>query len=99
EDHRLGDVPGELRMTFDHRDLAGTPAFIRGRKLRGATERESWNQLQGECRRMVVVNENDDVGLLLRDPFPGKLVALEQRLPVRLFGLAEVDGGADCRHV
>ena len=44
---------------------------------------------------MVVVDDDADVRRSLREPAPGRLHALEQRLPVRLARLAVIDRGPD----
>ena len=44
---------------------------------------------------MIVVDEEDHVGLVRLLPLLGEVVAGEHRLPVVLLRLAEVEGGAD----
>ena len=84
EDRRLRDVPGELRMALDDRHRPRAPAFVGGRERFGAADREGRNDLERERRRMIVVDQDDDVRLRSRDPLLRELVALEHRLPIGL---------------
>ncbi len=90
-DHRLRDVLGELRMPLDDRHRPRAPAFVGRLELLRAADRERRNDVEAERRRVIVVDEEDDVGRVLRHPALRELVALEQRRPVRLGRLAQVD--------
>ena len=99
EDHRLRDVRGELGMALHHRHRARAPALVGGREFGRAAEREGRHDLDRERRRVVVVDDDGDVGLRLLHPFLRFLEAREHPLPVRLLGLLVVDRRADRRHV
>ena len=60
-DHRLRDMCGKLRMTMDDRHRSGAPAFVGRLELGRAADRERGNHVQAEGRRMIVVDEKDDV--------------------------------------
>ena len=81
-DHRLRDVRRQLRMPFHDRHRPRPPAFIGGCELRRAADGEGRNEIEAESRRVIVVDQEDDVGRVLRDPRFRRLVAGEQRLPV-----------------
>ena len=80
-------------------DAARSPAFIGRREGVGATQGKGGHDVERERRGVVVVNENDDVGLLLRNPFSGPFIACENRRPVRVRRSAAVECGADRRHM
>src|SRR5207237_5199706 len=62
-------------------------------------EREGRVVIEEERRRVVVEAEEEHVGLFLREPLRHRLVALEERLPVRILVLALVVRDADRRDV
>ena len=98
-DQGLGDVPGQLGMPLHDRDRAGSESLVGRREAVRAAQREGRDHLHGERGRVVVVDQEDHVRALLADPLAGPFVAVEQRLPVVLPGVAAVDGRADCGHV
>ena len=75
--HRLGDMTGKVRMALDRRHRARSPPFVGGMERRRAADREGRNKLEAERVRMVVIDQENDVRLVLRHPFLGELVALE----------------------
>ncbi len=99
EDHRLRDMRGERRVALDHRHRARTPALVGGRELRRAAERERRNEIDRKRRRVVVIDDDCDVGLGLPHPRLGFLEAREHPLPVGLLGPAVVERRADGGHV
>ena len=99
ENDRLGDVRGERGVTLHHRHRARAPALVGGREFGRAAEREGRDHLDRERRGVVVVNQDDDVGLRFRHPFLGFLEAREHPLPIGLLGALVVDRRADRRHV
>ena len=99
EDDRLGDVPGEIGMALHHRHRARAPALVGGRELFGAAQSEGRNDLERERRGVVVVDEDDHVRLGLFHPLLGRLVALEERLPIGIAHAVTVDRRADGRHM
>src|SRR5262249_45074742 len=99
EDHRLGDVRGERRMTLYDRHRARAPALVGRRKVRRAAERERGNEIDRESRSVVVIDDNGDIGLGLAHPFLRLLEAREYALPIGLLGLAVVDGCPDGGHM
>ncbi len=99
QNDRLGDMRRELGMALHHRYRTRPPAFVRGRKLGGAAEREGRNDLDREGGGMVVVDHDGDVGLGLRHPLLRSLESGKDPLPIRLLGLLVVDCRADRRHM
>ncbi len=99
EDHRLRDMRGQRRMALDHRHRPRAPALVGWRELGGAAQRESRDQIDRECRGVIVIDDDGDVGLGLAHPLLRFLEAREHPLPVRLLGLAVVERRADGGHV
>ena len=99
ENKGLGEVTGQLGMTLNDGDGSWPEAFIGDGELVGASDGERGDDLERERGRVVVVDENDDVGVFLFDPLFGPLVAGEQRCPVVGVGLLEINGRADCGYV
>src|SRR5262245_65749502 len=89
----------ELRMPLHGRHRPRAPTLVGGRKLGRTAEGKSWHDLDRERRRMIVVDDDRDVGLGLLHPFLGFLEAREHPLPVRLLGLLVIDRSANGRHV
>ena len=98
-DHALRNVAGQLGVALHHGHGARAPAFIGRLVLRCSADGERGNQVQAEGRGVVVVDEEDDIGLVVLHPLPGEVVAREQRLPVVFLGLAQVHGRANGGHV
>ena len=65
---------------------------------RGA-DRERRDHVEAERGGVIVVDEKDDVGLVILQPLLGIFVAREDRLPVWLGRLAEVERRADRGHM
>src|SRR5215470_9093881 len=99
EDERLREVRGQVGMTADDRHGAGPVALVRRRELVGAAERERGDDLRCERGHVVVVDEDHHIGEIRRRPRLSPVVPGEQRLPVRLLRLAEIDRGTDGRDV
>ena len=96
----LCKMPGKIGMALDNRDRARPPAFVTGVKTIGTTDCKSWNHLHVERRSMIVVNENDDVGLcFVLEPVPGPIVACKSWLPIVLIRLALIDSSTQRRNV
>src|SRR6185369_12313051 len=94
-DHRLRDVRGELRMADHFRDWTRTPTLVGGREFGRRADRESWDYIEAECVGVVVIDQENGVRLLILQPLLGELVSLEDRLPIRLGALSQVERGAD----
>ncbi len=99
QDQRLRQVRCELWMPLNDRHWSRPPALIGGLKLRRTAKRERGNQLERECGRVIVVDEDDHIDLLLGNPLLGEFKTLEYRLPIGFVGLAQVDGSADRRYM
>jgi len=97
--HRLGDVTGELGVAAHHRHRPGAPALIRRGELLGTADGESGHDIEAEGAGVIVVEEQDDVGLLLGDPTTREVVAGKHRRPVGVLRLAVIERRADRRHV
>src|SRR5215470_12440373 len=95
----LRDMGRQYWMAFDHRHGSRAPTFVSWLEFFGTTQCKRRNQLDRECRCVVVVDEDDDVGLDLRDPLLRKLEAFEYWCPVRRVGLAEIPRRANGRHM
>src|SRR5439155_19165257 len=76
-----------------------SPTLVGHLELRGRADREGGDDLEAECRRVVVVDEEDDVRLVVLQPLAREVVTREDLLPVRFLGLAQVHCRADGRHV
>src|SRR5215468_3086584 len=98
-DHRLRDVPGELGMADHLRHRARTPALVGRLEFGAGADREGRDEIEAEGGGVIVEHQEDHVGLLLLLPLLGEVVALENRLPVGLGGLAEVERRADRGHM
>src|SRR5579863_1060434 len=98
-DHRLRDMGGELRVTDHLGYRARAPALVGHRELRRGADREGRDEIQAERVGVIVIDQKDDVRLLVLQPLLGEFVALEDRLPIGLGGLAEIDRRADRRHM
>ena len=65
-DHQLlGEVRGEHRIAHHHRHRALAPAFVGGLELLGHAERERRHDVEHHRAGMVVVAQDDDVGLFV----------------------------------
>ena len=95
ENERLDHVCRELGVPIDHGHGTRAPAFVGDRELRAATESEGRNDFEVERVDVIVENNDRHVGFGLGHPLLRRLVTFEQRCPVRLSGLAVVDGGAE----
>src|SRR5213075_1183755 len=76
-----------------------TEPFIGDAVLVADAEREGRIVVEEEGGGVVVEAEEEHVGLLLRQPLRHRLVALEERLPVRVVLLALVERHRDRGHV
>jgi hypothetical protein len=92
-------MAGELRMADHLRHRARTPALV-GRHVFGrGADREGRNQIEAERVGVIVVDQEDDIRLLLLQPLLGEVIAIEDRLPIRLRGLAKVECCTNRRHM
>src|SRR5690606_26979613 len=73
------------------------PALIRVLIHIGAAKREGRYLVEEEVQAMVAVDHDGDVGLVLLEPGLGRLIAVDEALPVRLLREAVGDGIAHCR--
>src|SRR5450756_2084185 len=87
------------RQALDHWYRPRTPALIGGLELLRAADGEGGDHVQAKSRGVVVVDEKDDIGSMGLHPRLGRLIALEQRLPVWLSSLAQIERGADGGHM
>ena len=78
-DQRARDVARQRRVALERRDLAHAQAFVRDGVLVAHAEREGRVVVEEERGGVVVEAEEEHVGLLLRQPFRHRLVALEER--------------------
>ena len=73
----------------------GAIAFVGRIEFRTGHDREGRDHLQAEGGGVIVVDEEDHVGLVRLQPLLVEVVSGEDRLPVVLLRLAEVEGRAD----
>ena len=99
EDQRLCQVPGQVGVPDDFGDVARPVALVCDGKLICDADGEGRDQVEVKGGGVVVVGEDDDVGVGIVDPLARPLVPLEERPPVGRVLFAVVDGGADRRHV
>ena len=95
ENDRLRDVSGERGVALDHRHRPRPPALVGGRELGGAAEREGRDEIDRECRRMVVVDHDRNIRLGFAHPRLRPLEAREHPLPVGFLGPVIVERRAD----
>ena len=98
-DDRMRNVRGQFRVSMHHGHGPGAPAFVSGLKLRGGANGKGGDEVQAEGRGMVVVDQENHIGRVVLEPLLGVFVTLEHRLPIRLSGFAQVQRGANGRHV
>ena len=89
------DMRRQLRMPDHGRHRASTVTLVRRLEFRPRHDREGGDEAQAEGRRVVVVDEEDDVRLLRLLPGLGEVVTGENRLPIVFLGLAKIEGGPD----
>src|SRR5262249_16042491 len=85
----------QLGMTCQSGYGPRPPAFIGNFKFSGTINCEWWDQIEAECCRVIVVDEENDVGRMILHPLFGKLVTAKYLLPVRLFFSSGIPRGAD----
>ena len=95
QDHRLGDMGGELGMAMHHGHGAGAPALVSGDEFGRAAQREGGHDVHGEGGGVVVEHDDAHIRLHFGDPLLGFLVAREHPLPIGLLRLAVVQRRAD----
>ncbi len=92
-------VPRESGMSVDGGQLAGTPAFVGGPVTVADAQGEMGVVVEEKGRHMVVVDEEQHVRPLLREPPLHGLVACEYRCPDRILLLLRVERETDRRGV
>ncbi|MNV55261.1 hypothetical protein D3C71_1474910 [compost metagenome] len=98
-DDRLRNVRGQVRMTNDLGHGARAKALIGHFIFGSGADGERGDQVQAEGRGVVVVDQEDHVGLVVLDPLLAKVIAREHGLPVVLVGLAQVHSRANGWHM
>ena len=88
--HRLCNMRSQLRMALHHRHRARAPAFISWMVRRGGANGKSGNHVQTERCGVVVEHQKNHVGSVVLHPLFRVFVALEQWLPIGLFGFTQV---------
>src|SRR5882762_5139527 len=86
-------------MPFQGWDGARPEAFVGDAVLVAHAQREGRIVIEEKSGGVIVEAEEQHVGLALGEPLRHRLVALEQRLPVRVILLALVESDADSRYV
>ncbi len=98
-DHRVGDVGRQLGVTDHVGHRAWPPSFVGDRVVGRRADGERRDDVEAERGGVVVVHEDDHVGRVGGEPILGALVPVEERAPVRLVRLVQVDRRADRRDV
>ncbi len=98
-DQRVSDVRREFGVALDTWDGTRPVPFVRRRVRRPGAEHEGRDERQVERCRMVVVDQEDDIGHVVPLILLGELVALEDRPPIGLLGLVVVHRRTDGRNV
>jgi hypothetical protein len=94
-DHLRGDIGRKFWIADHLRHRTRAIAFVRRVEFRARHDRESWDHLETEGGGVIVVDEEDHIGLVRPLPFLGEVVSGEQRLPVVLLRLAKIEARAD----
>ena len=91
QNQRLGDVPGEVRMSVNWRHGAGAPALVGDRKFFGAAQCKSGNQLQRKGGRMIVVDDNSHIWIKILYPLLRFFKSFKQWRPVVIGGFVLIN--------
>src|SRR3954469_2463334 len=86
-------------MPLELRDVSHAEPLVGDAVRLANAEREGRVLVEEERGGVVVEAEEEDIGLLLRQPLRHRLVALEERLPVGIALLALVERHRDRGHV
>src|ERR1035437_5869020 len=92
-------MTGEIGMPDHLGHWSWTEALVGDGEALRAPDCERGDHLEGEGCGVIVVEEGDDVGAPFGDPLLGPFVPGEDRAPVVVAGLAEVESRADRRNV
>ena len=80
----VGDMPAEIGVAGHAREIAQAETFVGLRKGRRDAEREGRIGVEGEMIEMIVVDDDDLVGLYLGEPALHRLQAVVPDLPARI---------------
>src|SRR5438445_11372428 len=86
-------------MPLQRRNGTWAEAFVGNAVLLAHAQREGRVVVEEKSGGVIVETEEQHVGPALSEPLRHRLVALEQRLPVRVVLLAPVENDADGRDV
>src|ERR1700678_3598610 len=92
-------MPSQVGGALHDRDRTGAPTFVGREEPFRATQSKRRDEVETEGRGVIVVNEENDVGLLAHDPFAGVLKPTKHWSPVGFRGLTQIDGRAYRRHM
>src|SRR5205814_2884805 len=96
---RAGNMPRKRSMPFQGWNRARTEALVGDAVFLAHAQREGRVVVEEKSGGVIVEAEEQHVGPALGEPLRHRLVALEQRLPVRVVLPALVESDADGRHV
>ena len=91
ENETLSNVPGQIGMANHVRHGTRTPPFIGRGKALPTPDGECWNELHVECGSVIVIDQDDDIGLLVFLPSLSPFVALEDRAEIVVVRFTLVD--------
>ena len=91
------DMVRQSSMTLDRRQVARAAAFVGDRVAVADAEREGRVMIEEERGDVVVIDDEQNVGLLVGEPFLHWLEVVEDRLPDRIVFFVAVIGEADGR--
>ena len=86
-------------MPLDGRQRAGTAALVRGEVSRTNSESEMGMKIEKERRDVIVVDEEQDVGILLGQPGADGFVTGEDRGPNGVVLFVRIEREADSRRM
>ena len=99
EDQRFGEMPCKRGMALNRRHRPRSETLVGNRKLCGNPDEEGRNDLQRKRVRVIVVDNDGDVGRRGSEPGARRFVASKQRVPIGCPGDTAIHRHADGRNV
>ena len=99
KDQALGNVPCQIRVAFDIRHRSWAPAFIANAKPLATTDGKGGDQAHVEIGGVVVIDQNDHIGLAGRFPLAGPVIAAKDRAKIIVVRFALIHRHAQQGHM